>query len=446
MQKIQDFFVTLMRKYLPEPFVLVMILTAVTAGLAVGVQHQSPVEVVRTWGDGFWELLGFTMQMALVLMLGFALASAPVVGRLLDGIATRVNSPRTAIAVATVVGGLASYLNWGFGLVIGGIVAKKLALSVRGVHYPSIIAAAYSAFTLYGFGLSSSIPVIISTPGHPLAEEMGVISLTETIFSWQMLTTAVVTLLALIVLNTALHPKDPAKIVEIDRERVLEAEPPPVAAGGESHATVAEKLNHSRVISVSTGLVGLTYLVLSFTDGSKLDINTVNFTLLFLGVLLMGTPAAFVAMIGQAARTISGIVLQYPFYAGMMAIMAGSGLVATLASGLTHFASESTLPFVGLLASFVINFFTPSAGGHWVIQGPPMIEAATALGSSLPQNAMAVMLGNAWQDIIQPLWLLPALAISNLKLKDIMGYLVLSMFLVGFLYSGALLLWGHLTH
>ncbi|MFF5988438.1 short-chain fatty acid transporter [Prauserella flavalba] len=445
MQRVQEFFVNIVRKYLPEPFVLVVILTLLTGGLAIGVEHMSPVGVVRAWGDGFWNLLDFTMQMALVLCLGFVLASTPVVGRLLDRITARVHTPRAAIAIATVVGGVGSYLNWGFGLVIGGIVARKLAIAVRGVHYPSIIAAAYSAFTLYGLGFSSSIPVIISTEGHPLAEEMGVIPLARTIFAWPMVLLALVTLAALVVLNVLLHPKDPAKITEIDRSRFADDATTP-AAGGAENATIAERLNHSRIISILIGLLGLGYVVVSFVDGGSLDINSVNFILLFLGILLMGTPAAYVAKVGEGVKTIAGIVLQYPFYAGIMAIMAASGLVTTLASGLVQIASDATLPLIGLITSFVINFFAPSAGGHWVIQGPFMIEAANGLDSSLSQNAMAVMLGNAWNDMVQPLWLLPALALSKLKLKDIMGYLVLGMLMVGVIYSGALLLWGYLSH
>ena len=149
----------------------------------------------------------------------------------------------------------------------------------------------------------------------------------------------------------------------------------------------------------------------------------------------------YAEIIGEAVRTISGMILQYPFYAGMMAIIASSGLVLTLSEQFVHIATASTLPFWGLISSFFINFFVPGAGGHWVFQGPPMIEAAKILGAPIGHTAMAVMLGNAWNDLIQPFWVLPTLAISKLNLRDIMGYTIISMIWIGVVYSAAILLW-----
>jgi short-chain fatty acids transporter len=148
-------------------------------------------------------------------------------------------------------------------------------------------------------------------------------------------------------------------------------------------------------------------------------------------------------MLNEGIKAVSGVILQYPFYAGLMAIMAGSGLVDTISQAFVGIATPHTLGVLGILSSYVINFFAPSAGGHWVVQGPFMIEAAKQLGTPLNQTAMAVMLGNAWNDLVQPFWLLPALALSRLTLKDIMGYTVVQMIWVGIVYIGALLAWAH---
>lgn len=443
METIQTFFTNIMRKYMPDPFVLVIGLTILTAFLAVAFEGMGPRDVVTAWGTGFWELLSFTMQMTLVLVLGYVLAKTSAVDRLLDLIAARVESPRTAIAIATLVGGIASYLNWGFGLVIGGVIAKKLATRVDGVHYPLIIASAYSGFTLYGFGLSASIPVIVSTPGHPLEADMGVVSLAETIFAWPMLSLAAVTLVVLMALNPMMHPKDPNDVIPInDSQRDA---PLRLSVRPEGKLEIGERLNHSRVAAYLIGVVGVLYLAFYFLDGGSLDINAVNFTLLFVGILLCGTPATYVAKLSEGVTNAAGVILQYPFYAGIMAIMAVSGMVGSIAGGLASFATADTLPVVNLVASWGINFFAPSAGGHWVLQGPFAIEAAHSLNSSVPINTMAVMLGNAWNDIVQPLWLIPALALSKLRLKDIMGYLVVSMLVVGVLYCVGLYLWAVLA-
>ncbi|MFL9925295.1 TIGR00366 family protein [Herbaspirillum lusitanum] len=438
MTKLTSFFTELMRRYLPDPFVFAIILSLLTMVLAMLVEGKAPVDVVTGWGKGFWSLLAFTTQMAVILAMGYVLATAPLTDRMLDKIVGKVHSPSTAIIVATLVGCIGSYLNWGFGLVIGGVIAKKLALKVKGVHYPLIIASAYSGFTMYGLGLSASIPVLISTKGHPLESQMGVIPLSETIFSAPMLITSLVVLITLPLLNAWLHPKKGEAVVEVDPA----IDSNDRKAGGNSLLdadTIAHKLNHSRILSMLIGLCGVAYVVFYFIKGGSLDLNLINFIILFLGILLLGTPLAYVEKLNEGIKTIGGIILQYPFYAGIMAIMASSGLVNSISQVFVNVSTAQSLPFWGLLSSFVINFFAPSGGGHWVIQGPFMIDAAKALGGSLAHTSMSVMLGNAWNDLVQPFWILPALALSKLKLKDIMGYTVIMAIWIGIVYILAVL-------
>jgi len=442
MTKLVNFFTELMRRYLPDPFVFAIGLTLLTMILAVAIEGNAPLAVVGAWGKGFWNLLAFTAQMAVILAMGYVLATAPLTDRMLDKIVGMVRRPASAIIVATLVGCVGSYLNWGFGLVIGGVIAKKLALKVKGVHYPLIIAAAYSGFTMYGLGFSASIPVLISTKGHPLEAQMGVIPLSATIFSAPMLLTALVVLVTLPLLNAWLHPKAGDIIVEVDPDIDRDERRP--AAGLLDEDTLAGKLNRSRGLSYLIALCAAAYVGYHFMKGGALDLNLINFIILFLGVLMLGTPLAYVEKLNEGIKTIGGIILQYPFYAGIMAIMAASGLVNTISQVFVNVATAATLPFWGLLSSFVINFFAPSGGGHWVIQGPFMIDAAKALHSSLAQTSMAVMLGNSWNDLIQPFWILPALALSKLKLKDIMGYTVIMTIWIGIVYVAAVLIWGYL--
>ncbi len=445
MSKITAFFTELMRRYLPDPFVFAILLTLLTMALAFGVESRPIDAVVQDWGKGFWSLLAFTTQMAVILVMGYVLAAAPIVDRFLDRIAARVSTPRQAIIVATIVGGVGSYLNWGFGLVIGGIMARKLALKVRGVHYPLIIAAAYTGFTMYSLGFSATIPVLISTKGHAFEGTMGLIPLTQTIFSAPILLTSLAVLIALPLLNAAMHPKQGEKVVELDPATVAETKPAASAEGllGDEK-TLAYRLNNSRLLSLLIGLCGMAYVAMHFIRGGNLDLNMINFFILFLGVLLLGTPMKYVEKVNEGVKTIGGIILQFPFYAGIMAIMHGSGLVESIAHVFVNISTAATLPLWGLVSSFVINFFAPSGGGHWVLQGPFMINAATTLGASQAQTAMSVMLGNGWNDLVQPFWILPALALSKLKLKDIMGYTVVSMLLVGAIYAVTMLVWPHL--
>lgn len=443
MTKIANFFSELMRKYLPDPFVFAMGLTVLSAILALAVEKQPFSVMLQSWGDGFWSLLAFTTQMAVILAMGYVLANAPIVNRLLDRIAEKVHRPRTAVAVATLIGAIACYLNWGFGLVIGGIMAKKLATKVKGVHYPLIIAAAYSGFTVWGLGLSASIPLLISTPGHPLEKAMGIIPLAQTIFSLPILLVVLIILITLPILNALLHPKAGETVIEYDPSVEI-AKKQAKKEISLADRTLAYKLNNSRLLSLIIGLFGLGYVVYAFTIGRSLDLNLVNFIIIFLGIILLGTPNNYIATLNEGIKTVSGILLQYPFYAGIMAIMASSGLVVSISHVFVNFSDAHTLPFWGLISSFIINFFAPSGGGHWVIQGPFMIDAAKQIGASLSQTSMAVMLGNCWNDLVQPFWILPVLALSKLKLKDIMGYTVICMFWVGIVYIIAVLVWGYL--
>ena len=446
MSKITAFFTELMRKYLPDPFVFAILLTLLTMVLAFAVESRPIDLVVEDWGKGFWSLLAFTTQMAVILVMGYVLAAAPLVNRFLDRIASHVHTPRQAIIVATIVGCVGSYLNWGFGLVIGGIMARKLALKVKGVHYPLIIASAYTGFTMYSLGFSATIPVLISTKGHAFEGTMGLIPLTETIFSLPILLTSLAVLIALPLLNAAMHPKQGEKVVELDPVTAAQ-DSKPAAGAGEllgDEKTLASRLNNSRALSLLIGLCGMGYVGLHFYEGGNLDLNMINFFILFLGVLLLKTPMQYVEKVNEGVRTIGGIILQFPFYAGIMAIMHGSGLVESIAHVFVSISSADTLPLWGLISSFVIDFFAPSGGGHWVLQGPFMIDAATTLGASQAQTAMSVMLGNGWNDLVQPFWILPALALSKLKLKDIMGYTVVSMMLVGAIYAVTMIIWPHL--
>lgn len=310
MQKTSGFFTELMRKYLPDPFVFAIGLTILTLILAVLIQHQNPLDAIANWGEGFWDLLAFTTQMAVILAAGFVLANSPVVDRLLDKIVSNVHTPKMAVIVATLVGGVGSYLNWGFGLVIGGVVAKKLAMNISGVHYPLIIASAYSGFTMYGLGLSATIPLTIATPGHPLESSMGVIGLDQTIFSLPMILTAIAVMVSLPLINASLHPKpgQPVREISIEHTRVTEAK---VDVEEFSENSFANKLNNSRWLSMIIGAIGVIYAVVHLFRGGRVDLNLINFIILFLGIILMGTPINYVNMLNEGIKTVSGIILQF---------------------------------------------------------------------------------------------------------------------------------------
>lgn len=435
------FFTALMRKYLPDPFVFAILFTIVTFILSMFIQGSSVIELTAFWGKGFWSILPFTTQMATLLLTGYCLAKAPFIDKGVQMLTKVIKTPQMAVVAATVIGGIGSYLNWGFGLILGAMVARKLAQNVKGVHYPLIMAAAYSGFMFYGTGFTASIPITVATKGHFLESGMGVVPLTQTIFTTPILLVTLFFLITLPILNALMHPKKGSDIIELKPDPVVDvpASSTPVL---EESKTLAERLNTSRLLNLFIVLLGGGYVVYYFVNGGKLDVNTVNMIMLVLGLMFLGTPKRYIAAISEAAKSVSGIILQYPFYAGIMGMMGGSGLVMTMAEWFVNIAIAQTLPFWGLISSYFINFFAPSAGGHWVIQGPFMVEAAKVLGADMGKMAMAVGFGNAWNDMIQPFWLLPTLAISGLKLSDVMGFCVVQMLYVGIIICPVIYVWG----
>ncbi|KEP70560.1 short-chain fatty acid transporter [Thioclava dalianensis] len=437
MNALANFFTRIVSRYMPDPLVVAILLTALTVIFAMLAQGSGFLEVTQYWGDGFWNLLSFTMQMTIILLAGYILARTPLVDRLMNMVVGGIHSPRAAIIVATLCGGVGSWLNWGFGLVLGTLIAQKLGRSVKGLHYPLVIAAAYSGFAVYGVGLSGSVPLLINTPGHFMESVIGLVPLSETIFSPYLITMNLILLVTLPLFNAMLHPKR--------AEDVIEAKPEPetVLTPTESAApTLADRLNNSRILGVGMGLFGLLYVVLYLVNGGSVTLNFVNTLFLFLGITLFVTPNRFLAALQDGIKVVSGIIIQYPFYAGILAILSGSGLIVTLANWFVSISSGGTLPIFSFLSAGLINLFVPSGGGQWVIQGPVMMEAARQLHASVPATALAVQIGDQWTNMVQPFWLLPAMAISGLKLKDLMGYMVVITLYLGIVFLATVAIWG----
>ncbi|RUR36979.1 short-chain fatty acid transporter [Vreelandella populi] len=421
--------VKLVERYLPDPYIFVLLLTIVAAVAAIAVERQTPLAVMRMWGDGFWGLLTFSMQMLLVLVTGFMLASSPPVKRILQKLAGTAKSPGGAIILVTLVSLAASWINWGFGLVVGALFAKELARLVR-VDYRLLVASAYSGFIVWHGGLAGSVPLTIATEGHFTADQIGVIGTGSTIFAFFNLAIVVCLFIAVPLVNRLMLP-DEKDSVYVDRQ-LLDDEPVPLGR----ITRPAEKLENSLALSLLVGVPGLLYLLDHFIlrDGS-LNLNIVNFLFLFLAIVLHRTPRNLLTSLNEAIKGGAGIVIQFPFYAGIMAIMVQSGLAQSMSEWLISFATATSLPFWSFISAGIVNLFVPSGGGQWAVQAPVMLPAAQALGADISRVAMAVAWGDAWTNLLQPFWALPVLAIAGLKAKDIMGFCLVQLFITGIIIS-----------
>lgn len=443
------FCVKLVQRWLPEPFIFAIILTLVAGCLAMPICQQTPIEVVENWGGGVWNLLAFAMQMALVLVCGSTLAAAPSVKRAISALADIPKTPAAAIALVTGVSALACWLNWGFGLIVGVIFAKEIAKKMQGVDYRLLIASAYSGFVVWHAGLSGSIPLTMATPGDALTKATnGVLTepvpVTHTILDPHNLIIVALVIVAIVVTNSLMHPKK--DVVTVDPALLEDPVPAPMPA--KEGRTPAERMEQSRVLSWIVALMGFSYLVihLGFRGGS-FDLGSVIMLFLFLGVLLHGTPLAYVRAFSKAATGASGIILQFPFYAGIMGIITGVGASGicfgtVISNACISISTPTTYPLLTFLCAAVLNMFVPSGGGHWAIQAPIMFAAGADLGVDPGLTGTAIAWGDAWTNLIQPFWAIPALAIAKLDAKDIMGFCLIDLLVSGVIICGGLIIWA----
>jgi short-chain fatty acids transporter len=424
----------MMQAYLPDPLVIVIGLTFLVFGAGIAVEGATPADMAGYFGGGVWNLLGFSMQMALILVTGFILASSPLFSWLLGRLARLARSPSQAIVLVTLVAMAASWLNWGFGLVIGALFAKRLGQEVPDTDYRVLVAAGYSGFLIQHAGLSGSVPLTAATPGNFLEGEIGLYSTAETIFAPfnLILVGAMVVLLPLVNRMMLDHGGPVTRSGDVLHED--QDAPAPEARP----TSPASRLEHARWLGLLIGAFGLSHVALQVAGGAfALTLDTVNYVFLFLGLALHGSAAAFLGALKEAVRGVGGILIQFPFYAGVMGMMVGSGLATSLTDAFVSGASATLLPLLAFLSAAVVNVLVPSGGGQWAIQGPIIMPAAQSLGADEARVVMAVAWGDAWTNMIQPFWALPALAVAGLSARDIMGFCV-----VVLLVSGAVLVPG----
>lgn len=443
--------VRVVNRWLPDPFLFAVILSIVVYVAAMAATRQGPIQILYAWGnsDGFWKLLAFSMQMALVLVLGSAMASAKVCKRALGSIASLAKGKMSAIIITTLVSTICCWLNWGFGLIVGALLAKEVARRVRDVDYRLLIASAYSGFVVWHAGLSGSVPLTLSG-GYTITDVTYQAGTNLTIFHPMNLIMVGIILVAMPFINYAMHPSKEHTIV-VD-PTLLEDQ----AEKEYSRSTPAEKIEHSRILWVIVSVAGVAYIIYYFyrsvaidhkAIGNSLDLNIVNFIFLFLGIILHGDLRRYVDAVGDATKGAAGILLQFPFYAGIMGMMivknaVGVSLAGVISDFFVSISNPTTFPLFTFLSAGIVNFFVPSGGGQWAVQGPIVMPAAAKMGVDAGRAAMAIAWGDQWTNMIQPFWALPALGVAGLSAKDIMGFLVTVLLFTGLVACGGFLLWA----
>ena len=440
LSRITSLFVYLFEQLMPDPFVFAIVLTLLASVLAYCfAPNGSPKQIAGAWYAGVFNLFTFAFQMVMMLVAGHALASAPAVKQVLKRIAGIPRSPANAISLIIVVSMLTSWVNWGLGLVTAALLAREIAKRVR-VDFGWLVAAGYTGWVISTEGLSGSIALSQSTHGSALniVEKVTghLTPLSETVFTRFNLVPIAVLLVALPVLFRFIGPSE-ADSQPADPERLQTEDA--IASKEEDHSFGAKLDNAWLLNLLLVAFIGWALaLELVRTHGS-IDLNSVIMSLLVLGLLLHWRPANYVAAIKHGARSSGSLILQYPLYGGIMGVITTTGLAAVLSKLFIRFSTSHTLPFYTYLTSMIITLFVPSGGGHWAVQGPFAIPAARDLHSSLAGTTMAVAMGESVANMLQPFWALPILAIAGIRMRRMMGFMVITFVVSGVVFGLSLL-------
>jgi len=414
-------------RWFPDAFALALVAVCIvyTAALAVG---SSPVQAAEWFGAGFWDLVAFTMQMTMIIITGYVVATAPPVYRVIQRIAAIPHSGKSAAAFVGLFSMLSSLLSWSFSLIFSGLLAREVTHRVRGADYRAVGAAAYLGVgSVWALGLSSSAALIMAAPGSlppSILRISGVIPLGQTLGLWQSLLTAaiLVTVSMLIAFHSAPQADQARSMEQMGVQ--YEAIAPRIGVAQKP----GEWLEYSPFLTILVSLFGAAFLVREVTSKGAsviLELNHYVFAFLIAGFVLHGRPRSFMTAVTAAVPSVAGVLVQYPLYAGIVRMMTESGLASRLAHFFVTVSTEHSYPVLVGIYSAVLGLFVPSAGGKWLIEAPYLLEAAKTLHVHLGWVVQTYNATEALANLIHPFWMLPLLGILGLKARDIVGYAAL---------------------
>jgi short-chain fatty acids transporter len=418
------------QRWFPDAFVfaLLALIIVFVAGLFSG---SSLRELVSYFGQGFWSLIPFTMQMAIIIIGGYVVASSPPVFRMIRWLARIPRAPRGAIAFVALFSMLSALISWGFSLIFSGLLAREVVKNVRGIDYRAIGAAAYlGQGTVWALGFSSSATLLMATPGAipaVLIKISGVIPLRQTLYLWQSITLAVILICSGVLVAYLSAPAHSVKTAEWFGVADADVARTPEPLGP---ATKGEWLEYWPVLSLVVGAMGFAYLVqLIAARGplAALDLNSYNFLFVMAGLLLHWRPRSFTRAVNNAVPATSGVLIQFPFYGGIFGIVT----MSSIAQGMAHFfvrvSSQGTFPILVSIYSAILGLFVPSGGSKWIIEAPYVLQAAKDLHVHLGWTVQIYNASEALPNLINPFWMLPLLGILHVRARDLIGFSVLQL-------------------
>jgi len=409
-------------RIIPDSFVFCVILTLLAFIASLALTPAGPEKIVLGWYNGLWTMIAFAFQMSFMVVCCGAAAKAPLVEKFLSRAAQIPKTPSAAMILLLVFGFISSLINWAFSTILTPIFAMQLSRNVKGLHFPLMIAAGYTTMVLgQTWCPSASLYALVATKGHFLEKSIGTFSQDVTVYN--PVNTVLFFILVATVIFLGVFTRPPENEVIMYNPAVEEKV---VAVKEETEVTLADKMNGSRILMLIIGAAGLFVIgdsILKKGIMKSLDFNFVIFLFLTLNAFLYNTPKKFVDAFKDTMRSASEVMLQFPFYGGIMGMMMASGLGKVLADVLIRIASQDTIYMYSFLSAAFVNLFIPSQGGQWIVQGPILMEAGKAMNANLPLIMNAFVAGDEVTNLLQPLYVIPALALVGMKLKEVWGFM-----------------------
>lgn len=427
---------------MPNPYLFAILLTFIAYIMGLIMTNNGPMDMIKHWYTGFWKYLTFSMQMVLILVTGHALAIAPGVHPFLKKLAQLPKTGGQAVLMTTYIATIMTYLHWGLGLIVAAIFAREVAkqgfIKKIPLHYPLLGAAAYTGQMVWHIGPSSSAGLLSATKGHVFEKIIGIIPVSQSVFTWYAILLAIMLCLIVVPITMWLMTPKDEESQGIDqllgKEKVTAeiAEEEKLEKGNNAAPTknngLADILENSTLISYLVGLAGIVYIVFYFaTKGLDLNLDIFNFIFLAAGIILHRTPIRYVRAITEATPGSAGIILQFPFYAGIMGLISYSGLATIITTWFLGFATAASFPVITWLVGGLVNIFIPSGGGEWGVIGGIVSEISVKLGVPVGKSIVAYGCGDMWTNMFQPFWAIALLGITGLRARDIMGYCIVLM-------------------
>lgn len=445
---LKNAYLTFVKYLLPSPFTIAILLTVLTFILAFSLTTPTAptqthsLQILGFWEKGIWELLAFSMQMVLILVLGHALALTPLFGLVVNKSALYCKDTATSAFIISFTSILVSFFNWGLCLIIGAVFARKVAENALKngykINYPILGAAGYSGLMTWHGGLSGSAPLTVAGKAHFLSESIGQINISETVLSSMNITTSllVITIIPVIFYWLGKGTASEDYTLTTGSKSLNESQGEEVEG--------AEKLDSSGVLPKIIGTIIVAYALykgvvsINTIGFNFINLNYINLLLFGLCILFHRSFKMFISAVTEAVTGATGIIIQFPLYAGIMGIMKYSGLIHLFSDFFISISNQSTFPIFTFISAAIVNTFVPSGGGQWAVQGPIVTNAALALKVPISKVVMALSYGDQLTNMLQPFWALPLLGITQLKAKDILPYSFIIMLIGASIYISML--------